>query len=407
MIATPTMLQTQSRILFKKEISKNAPTVVFFGGIHGNEPAGVIALEQVFSSIQENEITGNIIAIKGNLPALKNKKRFIENDLNRLWTRKKIQEIHQKEPAQRTVEETQLVIIYSIIKEIITTYSGPLYFIDIHTTSAETIPFITINDALINRRFSNQFNVPAILGIEEYLEGALLSYINRLGFVSLGFEAGQHNSQTAINNSVVFIKQVLLTAQVLKNNQSLQQKLNQQLIAASGYNTTLYEVKNVYAIKTSEKFTMLEGFKSFQYVKKNTPLAISNNKTIYAPNNLVLFMPLYQPNGKEGFFIIKPIPKFYLWLSVLLRKIKYDNLLVLLPGISWADKRKQALKVNLTVARFMAKQFFHLLGYRNKQVHKNKVYMHNRERAAQTFRYKHTFWYKKIRPVKSGSFKNT
>ena len=166
MIATPTMLQTQSRILFKKEISKNAPTVVFFGGIHGNETAGVTALEQVFSSIQENEITGNIIAIKGNLPALKNKKRFIENDLNRLWTRKNIQEIHQKEPAQRTVEETQLVIIYSIIKEIITTYSGPLYFIDIHTTSAETIPFITINDALINRRFSNQFNVPAILGIE-------------------------------------------------------------------------------------------------------------------------------------------------------------------------------------------------------------------------------------------------
>ena len=39
---------------------------------------------------------------------------------------------------------------------------------------------------------------PIVLGIEEYLQGPLLSYINTLGYVSLGFESGQHDNKQAI-----------------------------------------------------------------------------------------------------------------------------------------------------------------------------------------------------------------
>lgn len=108
---------------------------------------------------------------------------------------------------------------------------------------------------------------------------------------------------------------------------------------------------------------MNSGFKSFQNIKKGTALAMSNQQQVKSAYNAKLFMPLYQSQGEEGFFIIKLIKPFFLKLSAGLRHLKFDNLLVLFPGISWNNKNKDVLKVNLNVAKFFAKSIFHLLGY--------------------------------------------
>ncbi|MCW8982266.1 MAG: succinylglutamate desuccinylase/aspartoacylase family protein, partial [Altibacter sp.] len=41
------------------------PTTVFVGGLHGNEPAGVIALQQLMQELKQENITikGNIYAV--------------------------------------------------------------------------------------------------------------------------------------------------------------------------------------------------------------------------------------------------------------------------------------------------------------------------------------------------------
>lgn len=64
---------------------KSGPTVVFFGGIHGNETAGVFALKAVFNEIRTKKIgiSGEVYAISGNLGALESKQRFQDEDLNR------------------------------------------------------------------------------------------------------------------------------------------------------------------------------------------------------------------------------------------------------------------------------------------------------------------------------------
>jgi hypothetical protein len=46
-----------------------------------------------------------------------------------------------------------------------------------------SLPFITINDALINLKFSNCSPISIVLEIEEYLEGPILNYLNSLGYV--------------------------------------------------------------------------------------------------------------------------------------------------------------------------------------------------------------------------------
>jgi len=43
------------------------------------------------------------------------------------------------------------------------------------------------------------------LGIEEFLEGPLLSYINELGYLAIGFEAGQNDRLASFENHKAFI----------------------------------------------------------------------------------------------------------------------------------------------------------------------------------------------------------
>jgi len=60
------------RVLDHLQGKSRGPTVVFFGGIHGNEPAGVFALRHVFQEIRSKHIPihGEVYAITGNLGAL-------------------------------------------------------------------------------------------------------------------------------------------------------------------------------------------------------------------------------------------------------------------------------------------------------------------------------------------------
>lgn len=381
------------RIIGKLEGDINGPTVVIFAGIHGNETSGVFALKEIFEKIEHLKIKGTIYGISGNLKALELNKRFIDEDLNRIWTHYRLEKLKNKQKLNN--EEHEQSELFKLLKEIITSHSGPFYFIDLHTTSSKTLPFITINDALINRKFAKLFPVPIVLGIEEYLNGPLLSYINELGYVSLGFESGQHDEVNSITNHIAFVYLSLVYTKIL-DKQEIQEfeTYYNQLKEASNNEIEISEVIHLHKIQNNEEFRMLNGFKSFQNIKKGTKLAVSNNKEIISEHNGTLFMPLYQDIGNDGFFIIKKIKPFFLSLSAFLRKFRADNLLVLLPGISWEDKRKHVLHVDLKVARYFAKPIFHLLGYRNKQINRTHVSLYNRERISKSNMYKNEDWFK-------------
>ncbi|MFI1744698.1 succinylglutamate desuccinylase/aspartoacylase family protein [Thalassobellus sediminis] len=383
---------TVNRILGKIEGSLPGPTVVFFGGIHGNETAGVFAIKDAFAGINESYVKGTIFGVSGNLEALKKNLRYIEKDLNRLWTKESIEAIKNK--ADLNADENELKELLDVLNDILKTNNPPFYFIDLHTTSSQTLPFITINDALINRKFSKQFPVPIVLGIEEYLQGPLLSYINELGYVSLGFESGQHDDLRSITNGIAFIYLTLVYSGVLKKKGLLgfsgfYKQLQTQAINIIDF----FEIIHLHKIQQHDVFKMLNGFKSFQSIHKGTKLAINNQIEITSPYSGRIFMPLYQKRGAEGYFIIKPIKPFLLKLSIFLRGIKTDSFLAFLPGIHWLNKQEGILQVNLRIAKFFAKSFFHLLGYRNRQITNTHLRLNNRERVAKTSMYKKEPWY--------------
>ena len=59
--------------------------LVAVGGIHGNEPAGALALVRVMEQLESHSRLrcGDCVALAGNLPALAARRRFIDEDLNR------------------------------------------------------------------------------------------------------------------------------------------------------------------------------------------------------------------------------------------------------------------------------------------------------------------------------------
>ncbi|GAL69462.1 hypothetical protein JCM19302_4191 [Jejuia pallidilutea] len=66
-----------TRILFKIHKNIDLPTVVFFGGIHGNEKAGVTALKQLQSTIDSAVVKGNVYGVLGNLKAWRKTKGIL------------------------------------------------------------------------------------------------------------------------------------------------------------------------------------------------------------------------------------------------------------------------------------------------------------------------------------------
>jgi succinylglutamate desuccinylase len=338
------------------------PTVVVFGGIHGNETAGVKALETICDYIQKNEIQlkGNFYAIKGNLKALAKGARFIDRDLNRMWTSQMVEAVINNEVSE-FAESDELREHREILKHIFHRHTGPFYFLDIHTTSSYSVPFITISDSLNNRRFASKFRIPTVLGIEEYLEGPLLTYLNEYGHVSLGFEAGQHDEESSVVNSIDFIWKSLRICKCISRKEykafKRKQLRTQRLIK-------FYHITHKYTIHEGEHFTMEKGYTNFRPIKKGIKLAFSDGKVIESPQKGLIFMPLYQKQGNDGFFIIRKISMFWMALSILLRKLKFHFVLRILPGIEKYDS--YTLKVDPKIVLFLGKQIFHLLGYRKK-----------------------------------------
>ncbi len=371
---SPNYYKQSDRILAKIEGTKNAPTVVVIAGIHGNERAGVEASKRVLHKIKEENIMfkGNLYMLLGNINGLNKGVRFEDVDLNRIWKQENIITINNNYvPTSNEVKEQ--IELYKLIKEILKNEIGPFYFLDLHTTSAASVPFITISDSLNNRKFSSNFPVPVVLGIEEYLDGPLLTFINEYGHVALGFEGGEHYDEKSIINCEAFIWKALVHSKCLSKKNISNYKKYKNNLSELCCKYEFFEINYRYVLKNNEDFKMNLGFKNFEKIKKNQQLALSNGTIIRANEDGRIFMPLYQELGEDGFFILQKISKFWLKASLITRKLKINNFLRLIPGVEKASENNYTLIVDPKIAKYLAKDIFHLFGYR-KQIFKDEKY---------------------------------
>lgn len=360
------------RIIGEYHGKEEGPVLIFFGGIHGNEPSGVVALIEVMMELNrlKPNIKGSIYAITGNMNALQKEQRYQSQDLNRIWTKEQIRRIEKGEVTQENANEEELeqLELFHIGKEIFAKHEHQVYCIDLHTTSGPTEPFITLNDTLINRDFATKFPIPVVIGIEEFLKGPLLSWVMEIGYPSLAFEAGEHHAKDSITFHKAFVWLSVVYGGLVAKKSVPDFDLYKKTLTSSNPDLVgVFEVSFKYGIKPNEKFVMKPGFDNLQHVDKGQILAQNENGPILSPSSGRVFMPLYQLQGDDGFFITKKVSSFWLGLSATLRKIRFELVLTLLPGVSRDASNRHTLVVKKQVAKFLPVGVFRLLGYRTKE----------------------------------------
>lgn len=351
------------RIIWKRQ-ADTGPVLVIFAGIHGNELAGVLACNEVISEISSMDIPikGSVYMLTGNKKAIDDGARFLDRDLNRIWNEfEDTDELKQKEGAEFSEAEELLETIRYIIEEE-GTGSRNTFFVDIHTTSAKSCAFIPFNDTLENRYFAQKFPVPQILGIEEFIQGTLLSYINDLGYPCIGFEAGSHTDPVSVERAVSFLWLCFHELEMLDLPAKQINEHHGVLTTIPDVPDTYYEITHHHYVEDASKFYMKRGYTNFDSIEKDELLAYEEGERVHALFSGLIFMPLYQAKGNDGFFIIRPRSPFWLQLSAILRDSFLNQLLKFLPGVQIIEEGHY--KVDLNIARFLVKEIFHLLGYR-------------------------------------------
>lgn len=359
-------MEKVDRIIWKHS-KDSGPVVVIFAAIHGNELAGLHASRRIAKSLSQNvdRLKGSVYIISGNLKAIREGVRYIDRDLNRIW--RDFSNKDRPRDHDQSSEWTEAEELVRVLNEIVSEHeyvTKEISFIDLHTTSAKSCAFILFNDTLQNRDKAADFPVPQILGIEETIHGTLMSYINDLGCPAIGFEAGKHEDQSSIDRTEAFLWLYLNHTGIIELKSKEVSHHESVISGDNRLDDEYYEITYHHYVEDASRFKMKSGYYNFDAVRKGDLLAYDDNEPVHAPQNGLIFMPLYQSKGSDGFFILKGRSSFWLKVSAAIRDTFINNYLHLLPGVEKTEDKRLAYRVNLKVARLFVKELFHLMGYR-------------------------------------------
>lgn len=296
---TPVCIQ---RIIGQHSQGRPGPLLIVLSGIHGNEPSGVLGLAAVVERLRAEDLPffGRLVGIAGNLPALEANQRFIDEDLNRIWLPERIESLREgREPRSR--EEAELRDVLDVIEN----HRHPQadnYFLDCHTTSSESVPYISVPVDARSVEWAGEFPVHTVIGGGDNLVGVSDRYLIDQGFCGFTFEAGQHCRLASIEAQEAAIWVALHRAGcVTEPPHRAEQSLSRTQIDGHKY----YEFEYVHTITPESGFRMRPGYVNFQRIRKGDLLAWEHEKPILSQWDARLFLPLYQTQGDDGFSIIR------------------------------------------------------------------------------------------------------
>lgn len=293
------------RIIGKYTSNVEGPLLFITGGIHGNEPSGIQALETVFTQLEKAkpEIKGTVIGVAGNKLALNQNKRFIDEDLNRTWT---VENIDGK--IQKSHEQQEMFEIINVLENYPEKDFTKRYFLDCHTTSAATVPFISVQEVNDNDEWAHNFPTYIIRGFSDIVVGCIDHYLSRIGITGFVFEAGQHEDKASVENHEGVIWLALKEACGLDLSKiETYPGCVDKFVKENAPDQKTFEIMYRHGLENSDEFKMEPGFKNFQEIKKGELLAYQNGEEVLSKWDANIFMPLYQAQGNDGFFVVKEV----------------------------------------------------------------------------------------------------
>ncbi len=345
--------------------TRSGPRLIVVAGLHGNEPMGVIGLERALSRVTatSTSLSGQVVGLVGNRKALSVGQRFIDHDLNRAWFPDRIELLRASHDPQ-SPEDRELLELDRELEPLLQEANGPIYLLDLHTTSGPGPAFSVLEDTLANRSFALNFPVPMVLGFEEEVGGTLSHYLSGRGLIGIGFEAGQHEEPRAADRAEAAVWIALEASGLLPSDHPELAKARRWLENESAELPAIVEVRYRHAIAATDGFRMQPDHRTFQLVTEGQGVASDKSGEVASPMDGLLLMPLYQEQGDDGFFVVRKVLPVWLGFSALVRRYRFERFVHLLPGVRKHPERAGAFIVNRRIARFLTLELFHLLGFR-------------------------------------------
>jgi len=355
------------RLLGRVDGAQPGPTLLCVAGIHGNEPAGVHAVRRVLGALSDrrDEMMGRLVALAGNLSALEAGRRFVDRDLNRAWTPARLASLRGIEASEASVEDREQIELLGEIEQVLRSTDGPVYALDLHTTSGPGGIFSAFTDSLPHRDFAAHFPVPMIFGLEELVDGTLLNLLSEHGIVALTVETGQHDEPEAVDRAeaaiwIAVVRSGLLPERLVPEATAARKRLERD---SAGVPRAL-EMRQRHDVEIGDDFRMTPGYRNFQGVSEGDVVARDGEGDVVLEESGRLLMPLYQDQGEDGFFLVREFLPFWMSVSVVMRRAGLSRITHWLPGVRRVSGTRDEVIVDKRIARFFARQLFHLLGFR-------------------------------------------
>jgi succinylglutamate desuccinylase len=294
-----------NRIIGNYTSGKSGPLLFVTAGVHGNEPSGVKALKKIFTELEKTkpEIYGRIIGVMGNKAALDKGQRYIDEDLNRTWTKENVKNLDPETQEQREMHQ-----IIEVLEDFPESDYTKRYFLDCHTTSSDSMPYISVQDVNDNNDWAHRFPTYIVKGFSDIVYGAIDHFMSRTGLTGFVFEAGQHTNPSSEENHEAMIWLNLKEACKLDLEKlSCYPGCVEKFTEINAPKQKTFEILYRHEIKQRDNFKMEPGYENFQKIQKGEVLAMNNGKELKSEWNAYIFMPLYQSQGNDGFFIIEEV----------------------------------------------------------------------------------------------------
>lgn len=306
----------ESRVIDRYEGAAPGPLLICIGGMHGNEPAGILAIREVFRLLSIENIAnpgfryfGSFVGLQGNMSAIEKQQRFIHRDLNRMLLKEELGRIERTAENLWTPEDRECIGLVRAIRAEQERYKPSLTLIlDLHTTTADGGIFTIAADDQLSSSLGKGLHAPVILGFAEQLKGTTLSYLNKPeeDCFCIVFEAGQHHDPESVYRTAAAIVNCMRTIGSV-DSKDVDHRHDGMLIRMSTGLPKVTRLAFHYRIRPDEKFDMLPGFKNFQPIKTGDILAHNEQGPVSSPMDGLILMPKYQPQGDDGFFVVKVV----------------------------------------------------------------------------------------------------
>ena len=290
--------------------SKNRLLVVF-AGLHGNEPTGVVAAQRLLAESNGSSVPmdGTLIAFRGNSQALACRKRLIERDLNRVWSPQRTRRLRCAPDLARLknegLEQARLLRLMDRL------LNGQRYeqvtVLDLHTTSSRSAPFSIVGRRSSSHSLALQIPTSMIFGLNDEIQGTLLSMLDGEGWTTLGFEGGRHDAPESVDMHVALLRVVLVA---LGFQAPAHPSFEPSLALLEDASASLPRASRViyrHPVGPDDAFLMKPNMTNFQPVAAGQVLATDRHGEVRSPSDGRILMPLYQSQGDDGFFIVDPI----------------------------------------------------------------------------------------------------